>query len=123
MKKNIGRMFSVGAVAYPLLEIVFRGRSHWSMALAGGVCLCLLDAVERRLPRWHWCKKCLLGAGLITAVEFVCGCLCNRLWKMKVWDYSAMPCNILGQICLPFTMLWFALCMPVFAFLRRVYRH
>ena len=27
----------------------------------------------------------------------------------EVWDYSMMPLNFNGQICLPFTFLWFAL--------------
>lgn len=29
---------------------------------------------------------------------------------LGVWDYSAAPFNLLGQICLPFTLLWFPLC-------------
>lgn len=29
------------------------------------------------------------------------------IWN--VWDYSNMPFNLLGQICLPFTVIWFFL--------------
>lgn len=36
--------------------------------------------------------------------------LVNRVMHLGVWDYSAAPFNLLGQICLPFTLLWFPLC-------------
>ena len=32
----------------------------------------------------------------------------------NVWDYSSMPLNLYGQICLPFSGLWFLLCIPAF---------
>ena len=36
----------------------------------------------------------------------------------NVWDYSDMPLNLYGQICLPFTGLWFLLCIPAFGICR-----
>ena len=42
--------------------------------------------------------------------EFWTGVLVNRVMHLGVWDYSAAPFNLLGQICLPFTLLWFPLC-------------
>ena len=43
----------------------------------------------------------------ITAVELAAGLLVNRGYH--VWDYRQMPLNFLGQICLPYSLLW----MPV----------
>ena len=37
-------------------------------------------------------------------LELGCGLLVNRSYR--VWDYRHMPMNFLGQICLPFTLLW-----------------
>ena len=30
----------------------------------------------------------------------------SRIGKQDGWDYSDMPFNILGQVCLPFSALW-----------------
>ena len=39
----------------------------------------------------------------------------NLALEWKVWDYSHTPLNLWGQICLPFSLLWFAVCIPVCA--------
>lgn len=114
------KLFTVGAVGYPLLEIIFRGWSHWSMSLAGGCSACLLWWLETRLPQRALLRKCLYGSALITGVEFVIGCMFNLLLQRRVWDYSHLPLNLLGQICLPFCMIWFLLCLPVFGLFRRL---
>ncbi len=58
--------------------------------------------------------KCFLGALIITAVELIFGLIFNLKYHMQVWDYSNMPLNLLGQICLPFSILWFALSFLLF---------
>ena len=100
MKKDIC-LFCTGGTIYPLLEIASRGRTDFSMALAGGVCLCLIDRI-----------CCLAGSGIITTVEFCTGLIVNILLKMDVWDYSALPVNIMGQICLRFSVIWCFLTIP-----------
>lgn len=105
-----GAIFILGALGYPLLELLWRRRTHWSMSLAGGICMVLLLIVSR-LPFSQpilW----ILGALSITAVEFTIGCIVNRWLHLGVWDYSALPFNLLGQISLPFTLLWFGLSIP-----------
>lgn len=108
-----------GAAIYPLLEIAWRGHSHWAMSLAGGLCLPLLWRVQRGKRR-SLRQKCLLGAVLITGIEFVFGCVFNKWLHWQIWDYSHLPLNVLGQICLPFTALWFLLCIPVFSLLAKL---
>lgn len=105
-------IFITGAFVYCTIEILSRGFTHWSMAIAGGVCLMLLYEVFTRmsiLPMW---KKCLLGSLIITALEFIAGDIVNITLGMKVWDYSELPFNLFGQVCLPFTLVWFFLCIP-----------
>ena len=41
-------LFAMGGTAYLALEIAWRGTTHWTMFLAGGACLCALDALGRR---------------------------------------------------------------------------
>ena len=31
-------LFSIGAMGYGLIEILWRGYTHWSMLTAGGIC-------------------------------------------------------------------------------------
>ena len=38
---------------------------------------------------------------------FLTGCIVNLLLGFHVWDYSDLPLNILGQICIPFSIIWF----------------
>lgn len=102
--------FSVGFTGYPLLELLWRGRTHWSMALAGGVVSLLIYPLCIRKKGW---MLCLRIAAVITGVELVFGCIFNLLLKMNVWDYSKKPLNLWGQICLPYCMLWFLLGYPL----------
>lgn len=105
---------AVGGTAYCLLELAYRGRTHPSMFAAGGLCFAAIGAVNRRLPaRTCLAKRCLMGCGIITTVEFVTGCVVNLLLKLRVWDYSKQPFNVLGQICLPFCTVWFLLTIPI----------
>lgn len=45
-------------------------------------------------------------------MEFVVGLIVNVAWKQNVWDYSNLPLNIMGQVCLPFSILWFLITIP-----------
>ena len=94
MKKDIC-LFCTGGTIYPLLEIASRGRTDFSMALAGGVCLCLIDHICcKKMKGRSPVLRCLAGSGIITVVEFCTGLIVNILLKMDVWDYSALPGNL-----------------------------
>lgn len=100
-------LWGIGGLLYVLCELVFRGRSHWTMFLVGGLCFWLIGLINEVIP-WDmpiW-QQCIIGALIITAVEFAAGCVINIWLGWQVWDYSGLPFNILGQICLPFTVLW-----------------
>ena len=103
----------LGGAVYYSMEIIWRGYSHWTMALCGGICLMSIYRMNCLLCRKRLVLRAALGSGIITAVELVCGCIVNRALNWNVWDYSDVPLNLLGQICLPFTVLWFAICFPV----------
>lgn len=96
-----------GGALYVLLELIWRGHSHWTMFFLGGTCFVLIGAVNEFVD---WCvpiwKQALIGAMLITALEFLTGCVFNLWLGWDVWDYSGVPGNILGQVCLPYMILW-----------------
>ena len=58
-------------------------------------------------------NQCLLGAALITSAELIVGVTVNIILGWNVWDYSDIPLNFMGQICLPYSVLWYFLCLPV----------
>lgn len=111
-------LFSIGSLGYGMVEILFRGWTHWTMLLTGGACFSGLYALNRRMRRAPLLLRCLAGAGLITAAEYAVGMLVNRKWHMNVWDYSSLRGNVRGQICPLFSAMWFFLCIPVFGLCR-----
>ncbi len=104
--KKYSLLFIIGAVGYAAIEVIWRGRTHWSMMLAGGLCFVIFSLVARRLRGRSILIKAAVCAIGVTAVELIFGVVINLWLGLGVWDYSSMPMNILGQICLPFTLLW-----------------
>lgn len=97
----------VGGLLYIALELAWRGRSHWTMFVLGGLCFLCLGLINEVLP-WQmplW-QQVLIGACLITALEFITGCVVNLWLGWEVWDYSGMRGNVLGQICPKYILLW-----------------
>lgn len=90
-------VYVTGGLLYGLIELLWRGWTHWSMLLCGGACFALMYQISLSALTFPW--KCLLSACVITAVEFVTGCLVNIILKWQVWDYSSLPGNLWGQIC------------------------
>lgn len=100
-------LWSIGGLLYVLCELVFRGRSHWTMFIVGGLCFWLIGLINEVIP-WEmpvW-QQCIIGAVIITTVEFIAGCIINIWLGWQVWDYSGLPFNVMGQVCLPFSVLW-----------------
>ena len=107
--------FAAGCALYPLLELLWRGRTHWSMALAGGLAgLCLYPVCTKKGNKMVCCKV----MAIITLIELAFGVVFNIILKMNVWDYSKQRWNLWGQICLPYCLLWLLLAVPIRALCR-----
>lgn len=100
-------LFIVGGILYYLIEIIWRGRSHFSMFFVGGLCFVLIGKINEYIS-WETPVyiQSILGSIIITTIEFISGCILNIWLGLGVWDYSNIPFNLLGQICLPFSILW-----------------
>ncbi len=112
--------FLVGGVGYGLIEILWRGRTHWSMLLAGGASLICICAVNKAMSKRHILIRAAACAAAITAIEFAVGMLVNKVLCLGVWNYEEMFGNILGQICPLYSFFWFLLCIPVLAAVKKV---
>lgn len=100
-------LFFIGGLIYLLTELLWRGRSHWTMFIVGGFCFIVTGAINEVLS-WETSLiiQCVIGAFGITITEFISGVILNIWLKWNIWDYSNMPGNILGQICPQYFLLW-----------------
>jgi len=115
-------LFLAGGLLYVTLECFWRGHSHVSMAIAGGVCAVLLYGVLTRIPNSMLLFRAVIGAIIITSVEFITGAIVNIKLHLHVWDYSSLPANVYGQICAQYSVLWMLLCVPATVFIDVIYR-
>lgn len=103
-------VYTLGGLLYALVEILWRGWTHWTMILCGGACFTLMYLISA--ANMPLVKKWILSAVSITTVEFLCGCIVNLHLQWRIWDYSNLPYNLLGQICPQFLLLWLVLSVP-----------
>lgn len=50
---------------------------------------------------------------LVTALEWVTGFILEKLFHSKWWDYSNMPLNLNGYVCLLFSLIWGVACVAI----------
>ena len=93
-----------GGSVYVCIELLWRGRSHGSMFLCGGLCTVLIGMLNEWAPGLPLTAQMLLGACVITASELLFGFLFNRSYA--VWDYRGLPHNFHGQICPQYFCAW-----------------
>lgn len=99
---------TIGGLIYVLLELIWRGYSHWTMFILGGTCFVLLGLINEILD-WDapLTLQMLIGCTVITVLEFITGCVVNLWLGWNVWNYSDLKFNILGQISLFSSIGWY----------------
>lgn len=115
-------VYAIGSIGYRFIEVLWRGRTHWTMGLVGGICFLLMYISDFLLKNVRLALKALISAVNVTAVEFFSGLLINRVFCLGVWDYSGMRFNLFGQISLLYSVLWYFLCIPAHLLCRIVRR-
>ena len=115
VKDKIFNMFVVwltGGIVYYFAEILFRGFSHFSMLICGGLCFLLVGNIGNLILNSKdniiisIIKIMLIGTMIITTLEYITGMIVNVKYNLKVWDYSDMKYNVNGQICLLYSFFW-----------------
>lgn len=106
-------LWLIGGLLYITIELLWRGKTHWTMFIIGGICFLLVGLINDEFG-WDMplVKQMFLSAVWITIIEFDAGLILNGGYKLNIWDYSDMPFNIWGQVCLPYSILWFFLSLP-----------
>ncbi len=105
-------LFLVGGVIYLILEILWRGYTHWTMGIVGGFSFICVGLINELFPMDMYMEyQACIASIMITVIEFISGCIINIKFGLNVWDYSMLPFNIEGQVCLLYTALWYWLSM------------
>ena len=103
-------LFCIGGLLYMSIEILYRGYTHWSMGILGGISFVSIGLINEILSLdTPLAIQALIGSIMITLYEFITGVILNIWLGLGIWDYSNLPFNILGQICLPFSIIWYFL--------------
>ena len=103
-------LFLLGGFGYFYIEILFRGHSHFSMIICGGLAFIFCGMLNQFFPfKITLFAQVILSSIIITLLEFITGYIVNIKLGWNVWDYSNLPYNLYGQICLSFTLLWLIL--------------
>lgn len=103
-------LFLIGGFSYFYLEILFRGFSHFSMIICGGLAFIFCGLINQLMHfNISLVNQMFLSAIIITGLEFITGYIVNIKMGWHVWDYSTLPFNLYGQICLAYSLLWLIL--------------
>ena len=112
MKKNIGKLglfLSCGFI-YCMIEILFRGWSHWSMfVLTGFLGVFCVDSINNTLSfDCDYIVQILISTILCTIGEGISGIILNVWLQLNVWDYSKMTFGtfFFGQCNVLFCFAW-----------------
>ena len=105
-------LWAIGGCIYYGIEMIFRGFSHWSMFILGGLCMQFFTW-QGQITDWKdsLFRQILRCTIFVVSMEFVTGIIVNQWYHMNVWDYSSMPFQLFGQICLPFALIFSGLCV------------
>lgn len=121
-KREVLTVYAIGSIGYRMIEVLWRGRTHWTMGICGGVCFLFIYVSELVYRRRRLAVRALISTVWVTAVEFFSGLLINRVFRLGVWDYSGMRFNLCGQISLIYSILWYFLCIPAHLLCRIIRR-
>ena len=100
-------LFIFGGLFYYFIEILWRGHSHYSMMILGGLCYVIIGLINEVFPYdLKFEVQVIIGDIIVTILEFISGLILNVWLGLGIWDYSNVPFNIMGQICIPYMFLW-----------------
>lgn len=106
-------LWTFGGTLYFMGEVIWKllcgqpEKISWTMLVLAALLSVLLDQINEHLL-WDMPLplQAILGGLGITAMELAVGAVLNLWLGMDIWDYSDLPCNLWGQISLPFSLLW-----------------
>ena len=108
--KNI-ILFLVGYCAYIAIEVTFRGVSYPLMGICAGLAVIIIDKINDYIS-WDIdiILQGVIGSIVITIFELIIGEISLRTELLPImWNYSNVPLNFDGVVCVPFSLIWIGL--------------
>ncbi len=111
--------FAIYAFAGWLIEVVYRSAAQRKFVNAGflhgpfipiyavGAFFILL--VEYSFSEWHPAARILIYGFLLVVLEYITGYFTEKIFKLKLWDYSDSRINLHGRVSFVFSLAWVAL--------------
>ncbi|MCD6499442.1 MAG: cobalamin-dependent protein [Deltaproteobacteria bacterium] len=109
-------LFAVFSFVGWVIEMAYRSVEHWRFVNAGflygpvvpiygfgGLAVVWLDYA---FGPTNLLVKMLAFTVVLTALEYVAGFLSERIFGLRLWDYSKNRFNLQGRVCLLFSILW-----------------
>lgn len=112
-------LFLLGFYGYGFLEVLWRGFTHPTMSLAGGISILFIYFITKSLKELNIVYRAIICGAFITTIEYLIGFIMNIKLDAAIWDYSMMPLNLSGQICFTFSVLWCLISLPIMLLLGR----
>lgn len=104
-------IFLFSGSVYYAMEIVFKKshKSHWTMFILAGLAGAIfIDGLNNLFSyEMDFLLQIFICSTTITVGELIVGLIWNQ--DYGIWNYTNMPFNYMGQICLPFYFLWMLL--------------
>lgn len=109
VNKNV-LLFIVGYCVYIAIEVTYRNISYPIMGVCGGFAMVILDKINDKIS-WDTdiLIQCSSGSLLVTFIELIIGSISLKGYLPIMWDYSSIPLNYKGIICMPFSIIWMLL--------------
>lgn len=113
-------IFIISGFIYIMLELLWRGYTHWTMFICAGLCGLVIANVNNNLLKFDtdFRIQVLISAILCTAFEFLFGIIFNG--DFSIWDYRNIwgTIHILGdQINILFFGIWIIISVFALPFL------
>ena len=107
-------IFGIGGLLYFLVELLYRGYSHYTMIILGGLCFIMIGLLNENIFKWEMSiiSQMFLSCIIISLLELIFGYILNIKLNLQIWSYIDQPYNLYGQICLLYTVFWFWLSLP-----------
>lgn len=110
-------IFIIAGVVGDLIEVVFcrfsmgkwmsrSGFAFGQFSMVWGFALAFGTVALYRYMNTKWWKIILIGSVFGGAFEYLCSMITEYFFDQIYWDYSHLPFNVNGRICLLFCVFW-----------------
>lgn len=113
---NLIVFFAVYSFMGWIIEVVYRSLTQRQFINAGflfgpfipiyGFGAALIIGINFLINAWPLPVKIIVYGIILTAIEYLTGYMFEKIFRLKLWDYSNNTFNLHGRVCLLFSVFW-----------------